>query len=70
LSCIICGRPLKGEYCIYHTLALQNLRAAYKKWNDAYGGLSWDEFTAKIKKTEGTGQWVLEVIDHLNEKMT
>jgi hypothetical protein len=51
-------------------LALQNLRAAYKKWNDAYGGLSWDEFTAKIKKTEGTGQWVLEVIDHLNEKMT
>jgi hypothetical protein len=66
MSCELCRREnKKGErLCRYHSEAKAELMSNYAKWNEAYSGISWEEYLNRVKTAEGTGRWVKEVITH------
>lgn len=63
-KCAACHRiALSGNYCQYHSQALESLTGHYKAWIDAYGGISWQDFLGKLSMMKETGSWVKEVIE-------
>ncbi len=62
MECAACSREAKEKYCKYHLQALEQLQAHYRRWVEAYGGISWQEYLIKLSKIEETGVWVKEVI--------
>ncbi len=67
-ECRICGRPVtEGGLCRYHHLALNNLKSGYDAWTDALD-ISWEGYLRRLLDCSETGQWVVEVINHLLEE--
>jgi hypothetical protein len=64
MQCKLCRREVKKgtELCRYHSEAKMALKDMYARWNEAYSGISWEEYLNRVKTAEGTGQWVKEVI--------
>ena len=69
--CPIDNEPLKekGVFCKNHLRALNGLMNTYKAWDEAFEGLSWDEYLEKIvKEKESVGIWVIELIQYIDDK--
>jgi len=64
MQCKLCRREAKqGDVlCRYHSEAKKALKDSYARWNEAYSGISWEEYLNRVKTAEGTGQWVKDVI--------
>jgi hypothetical protein len=63
-KCAACHRQASsGKYCLHHGKAMESLNSHYMGWIDAYGGISWQDFLAKLSKMQETGSWVKEVIE-------
>jgi hypothetical protein len=63
-KCAACDRQASsGRYCLYHNQAFESLTGHYRKWVDAYGRISWQEFLRKLLKMRETGSWAKEVIE-------
>ncbi|MHA1944349.1 MAG: hypothetical protein ACW96M_08140 [Candidatus Thorarchaeota archaeon] len=68
MKCGICGRNAKeNELCRYHLEAMNNLRAAFGGWKTATG-LGWTEYLERLVQIEGTGRWVVDVIEYVNQQ--
>ncbi len=65
MKCKLCRREAEGSsnLCVFHTKAGEALLEAYKRWNNAYGELSWKEYLRRIKGRAETGQWVKDVVE-------
>ena len=69
--CPIDNEPLKekGVFCKNHLRALKALVITYNAWDEAYEGLSWEEYLEKIVNVkEAVGVWVIDLIQYLSEK--
>ncbi|MBN2228953.1 MAG: hypothetical protein JW779_05105 [Candidatus Thorarchaeota archaeon] len=67
-ECPICRRDRTGDdgvFCSYHNEAYGNLKHNFERWNQAFGGITWEEYLEKIDYLENTGQWVKEVIEYI-----
>lgn len=53
------------DLCQYHRKAKDNLVSNFKKWQEAYGGLTWAEYCQRLSSLQETGIWVKEVIDYM-----
>jgi len=63
LKCKLCHREAVEEgLCEYHLLALKNLKEAYPRWKEAYGGMKWEEYLKRLLELEETGEWVKDVV--------
>ncbi len=65
MKCRLCRREAERgpNLCVFHARAREALLEGYKRWSDAYGGLSWKEFLKRIKGRAETGQWVKDVVE-------
>jgi hypothetical protein len=69
--CPIDNEPLKekGVFCRNHLRALKALTTTYNAWDEAYEGLSWEEYLEKIVNIkESVGIWALELIQYISDK--
>lgn len=65
-ACKVCERKIeKGEFCDYHELAKKNIDSNYSYWNEAYGGISFNEYLKRISEHKDSGRWVQEVATYL-----
>jgi hypothetical protein len=46
---------------------MNNLRAAFGGWKTATG-LGWTEYLERLVQIEGTGRWVVDVIEYVNQQ--
>ena len=69
-NCIVCGRPSQEEreFCKYHQEAYEELKNAFNRWKNAYGGMEWHDYLEEILKVEGTGIWVTEVVEAIKKE--
>jgi len=70
-QCPICKQSLdvKGEFCILHNDALQNLERQYSQWVKSYRGeLGKEEYYRKLLSLNETGPAVKAVIRYVQEK--
>jgi len=67
MTCELCPRDTIPEerLCRYHQTAKRNLTSNYKKWEESYGTLKWEEYCERIMSLHETGVWVKEVAAHL-----
>jgi hypothetical protein len=67
-SCRLCKRKCapSSALCAYHLAAKTELESGYKRWSEAYGALSWEEYLRKIARNAETGQWIKEVAELLS----
>ena len=65
-SCALCHRERmsNGDYCPYHSLALENLKSSYPLWRDALD-YDWLIFLREVSERPETGTWARDVA--LNE---
>ncbi len=64
MSCLLCRRRAERDaLCRYHLDARDELKKGYRRWRDAYTGMSWREYLDRIKRLDATGLWVKEVAD-------
>jgi hypothetical protein len=64
VGCRLCRRKAEiDSLCRYHFDARDELKKGYERWRDAYSSMSWREYLDRIKRLDGTGQWVKEVAD-------
>ncbi|TFG33882.1 hypothetical protein EU527_06135 [Candidatus Thorarchaeota archaeon] len=65
IECLICGRNLSStKFCEYHETAYLNLKSAFNDWKSK-AGITWAEYLDKVIHLEGTGQWIIEVIEYI-----
>jgi len=64
MSCKLCKREAEkgGTLCRYHSAALTALKEGYRRWNEAFSGISWADYLNRVKTAEETGQWVKDVV--------
>lgn len=64
MKCRACGKEAEadGDLCRRHSEARDALKRAYPKWQEAYSGMSWNEYLNRVKALGETGQWIKEVI--------
>ena len=59
----------KGLFCKNHQRALKALVTTHKAWDEAYEGLTWEDYLEKLVNVkESVGLWALELIQYLNDK--
>ena len=66
-NCPVCGAAIEAkddEYCSSHTAALRNVKEAYATWTRAFGGLTTEQFLARIIALAETGNRVKELADY------
>ncbi|MCG3218148.1 MAG: hypothetical protein KAR35_04045 [Candidatus Heimdallarchaeota archaeon] len=66
--CPINNEPLRDEefFCRNHLRALKLLVTTYNSWDEAYEGLSWEEYLEKLTKIkESVGIWAQELIQYI-----
>lgn len=69
MRCRLCRREAERDaLCRYHSDARDELKRGYQRWRDAYSGMSWKEYLNTIKRLDGTGQWVKEVVDLMEQQ--
>lgn len=68
--CLLCRRERaeSSELCRYHLMAKRKVEAAYRRWSEAYGGMTWQDYLEAISKSKETGQWAREVAEMLSKK--
>lgn len=66
-ACRLCRLERAGssQLCEYHLGALRNLEAAYKAWDEGYGGMTWKDYLKAVREKRETGQWAKEVAELL-----
>jgi len=66
-ECPICGRSSLGpsKFCRYHDAAHTELQEVFGQWQKAMGDISWNDYLESLLEADGTGVWVIEVIDYI-----
>jgi len=66
-TCRLCRRDAatSSRLCEHHLAAMRNLEAAYKRWDEAYGGMTWRDYLKTVREKRETGQWAKEVAELL-----
>jgi len=69
-SCRLCKRDCapSSDLCNYHLTAKRNVESGYKRWSEAYGGITWKEYLQRVGKSSETGQWAKEVAELLSKE--
>jgi len=67
MSCRICGRRAKSEFCRRHEEAYKSIIEAYREWREAMN-ISWREYLEEIAKNPYSGRWVKDVASYLLAK--
>jgi hypothetical protein len=67
VECPVCNRPSfeSGEYCKYHEDAHVKLQEMFESWREAHGDIEWEKYLELVLEADGTGNWILEVINHI-----
>lgn len=70
MKCELCQREAVAEekLCQYHRMAKESLVSNFKRWQEAYGDLSWKEYCERLLKLQETGVWVKEIATHMLNK--
>ena len=59
VGCLVCGEPAeKGDLCALHHVAEEKLKQNYKRWDVAYGGLSYRDYLRFLVSLPETGEAV------------
>ena len=69
--CAACSREAveRGQYCAYHTRALDELKKHFSSWVGAYGSeMTWKQYLVAVAKRKETGRWIKEVAEIENKK--
>jgi len=69
MSCRICGRRAKSEFCRRHEEAYKSILEGYREWREAMN-VSWREYLEEIVKNPYSGRWVKDVASYLLAKST
>jgi len=64
MSCKICGRRAKSEFCKRHEEAYKSILEVYREWREAMS-ISWREYLEEIVKNPYSGRWVKDVASYL-----
>ena len=64
MSCRICGRRAKSEFCKRHEEAYKSILEVYREWREAMS-ISWREYLEEIVKNPYSGRWVKDVASYL-----
>ena len=69
-ECPVCNRPSheEEEFCKYHADAHTRLHEMLESWSEAHGEIDWNAYLDLVSKANGTGTWILEVIDYIKTK--
>jgi hypothetical protein len=69
-GCLLCRRECapSSPLCKYHLAAKRSVESAYKRWNEAYGGIAWKEYLRRIGQDPETGEWAKEVAELLSRE--
>lgn len=69
-TCTLCKRDCaqSSDLCKYHLTAKRNVESGYKRWSEAYGGMTWKEYLQKVAQNQETGQWAREVAELLSRQ--
>lgn len=70
-ACRLCKRecaPL-STLCEYHLAAKVAVESAYRRWDEAYGGISWKDYLQKVIQNAETGMWAKEVAELLSKEI-
>ena len=69
-ACRLCKRECapSSNLCSYHLAAKRSVESAYRKWDAAYGGMTWKEYLRRISQDAETGQWAKEVAEMLSRE--
>jgi hypothetical protein len=70
IACRLCSRECapSSTFCSYHLAAKKSVESAYRKWDEAYGGMTWKEYLRRIGQDAETGQWAKEVAELLSRE--
>ena len=68
MTCLICGREAKEEYCKFHDVAYRNVVQKFENWKRAKA-VSWREYLKELVENPYTGTWAKEVAEHLLKNM-
>jgi len=68
--CRLCRRERapSSTLCKYHLAAKRGVESAYKRWNEAYGGIGWKDYLQKVCQNAETGLWAKEVAELLSRE--
>lgn len=71
MECPVCGRGVHeaSEFCRYHEAAHAKLHEMFDNWQKAMGEIGWGEYLEALLEADGTGTWVLEVIEHIRTEV-
>ena len=64
MTCKICGRRSKSEFCERHAEAYKSLLRMYDEWRKIMD-ISWRDYLKEIKENPYAGKWVREVAAYL-----
>ena len=67
-QCKVCNSTIpEGDYCDAHLIAKKNLEANFKRWQKAYGELSWLDYLSRLVSDPDIpiGDWAKEVAEQL-----
>jgi len=64
MTCKICGRRSKSEFCERHTEAYKSLLRMHDEWKKAMD-ISWRDYLKEIKENPYAGKWAKEVAEYL-----
>jgi hypothetical protein len=69
-TCRLCKRECaqSSTLCKYHLAAKKSVESAYAKWNEAYGGITWQEYLRRVSRDAETGLWAKEVAEMLSKE--
>ncbi len=67
MSCRICGRRAKSEFCSRHEEAYRSILEGYREWREAMS-ISWRKYLEEIAKNPYSGRWVKDVASYLLAK--
>jgi hypothetical protein len=65
MTCLICRRESKADFCERHAAAKERLEAAYSLWVKACGDIKWPDYLDNVKRNVQTGLWAKEVAEFL-----
>ncbi len=68
-KCVLCNREALegGKLCIYHTMALENIKKKYEEWKKILPNITWHKYLEKITRMRNAGTWIREVASYLIE---
>lgn len=69
-ACRLCRRECapSSTLCKYHLAAKRSVESAYRRWNEAYGGIAWKDYLQKVSQNTETGLWAKEVAELLSKE--